>query len=167
MGTKIYKANINEELRWKPNNRQSQPSIATNVFSSPLYKLASSVTKHPPNSFTFLQPFTRSSHMTQDDWKNWLWVFYVFVFSSSFGCNFSTHRDSTLLLAQSAGVVECIDCISAEDHVPNKYAVYGTKQSDGEVPVMLKHGVPLHSNCSQVHCGTKWKLMKWSNLWLR
>ena len=41
-------------------------------------------------------------------------------------------------IAQSAGAVEYTDCTSAEgyDH-PNECPVYDSKQSDGEVPVML------------------------------
>ena len=47
---------------------------------------------------------------------------------------------SFLLLAQSSGAVEYTDCISAEGKdplPPNECPVYDTKQSDGEVPVML------------------------------
>ena len=42
--------------------------------------------------------------------------------------------------AQSAGVVEYNDCISAKRYTanPNEYPGYDTKQSDGEVPVMLE-----------------------------
>ena len=44
-----------------------------------------------------------------------------------------------ILLVLSAGVAEYTDCISAEGQVsPNDCPNYGTKQSDGEVPVMLK-----------------------------
>ena len=44
------------------------------------------------------------------------------------------------LIAQSAGAVEYTDCISAEGvkPSPNECPGYGTKQSDGEVPVMLE-----------------------------
>ena len=38
----------------------------------------------------------------------------------------------------------------------NECSGYDTKQSDGEVPVMLECGVPLHCHCSQVHSGPKW-----------
>ena len=43
-------------------------------------------------------------------------------------------------LAQSAGVVDYTDCISAEgwDRSPNECPNYDTEQSDGEVPVMLE-----------------------------
>ena len=37
----------------------------------------------------------------------------------------------------SAGAVEFTDCISAEGYPPNKCLEYDTKQSDGEVPVIL------------------------------
>ena len=41
--------------------------------------------------------------------------------------------------AQSAGPVEYTDCTSAEGKTPtNEYPGYDTKQSDGEVPVMLE-----------------------------
>ena len=41
-------------------------------------------------------------------------------------------------LAWLAGAVEYTDCTSAEGQDPtNEYPVYDTKQSDGEVPVML------------------------------
>ena len=45
----------------------------------------------------------------------------------------------TLCIAQSAGAVEYTDCTSAEglDPPPNECPDYDTKQSDGEVPVML------------------------------
>ena len=52
--------------------------------------------------------------------------------------------ESTLLpknkITQSAGTVEYTDCISAEglDSPHNKCPGYDTKQSDGEVPVMLE-----------------------------
>ena len=41
-----------------------------------------------------------------------------------------------LIIAQSAGAVEYTDCISA-DPLPNECPGYDTKQSDGEVPLML------------------------------
>ena len=42
-------------------------------------------------------------------------------------------------MAQSAGVVEYTDCISAEGYdFPNECPTYHSKQSDGEVPVNLK-----------------------------
>ena len=43
--------------------------------------------------------------------------------------------------------------------LPNECPRYDTKQSDGEVPVMLELwecGVPLHDHCSQVHSGPEW-----------
>ena len=44
-----------------------------------------------------------------------------------------------LLLAQSAGAVEYTDCFSAEGKTPtNECPRYDTKQSDGEVPVILE-----------------------------
>ena len=53
------------------------------------------------------------------------------------------HWSSMLLnvfsFVQSAGTVEYTDCISAEGQdTSNEFPVYDTKQSDGEVPVMLK-----------------------------
>ena len=47
---------------------------------------------------------------------------------------------STLVgLAQLAGVAEYINCFSAEGYdFPNECPGYDTKQSDGEVPVMLE-----------------------------
>ena len=47
---------------------------------------------------------------------------------------------SVLIIAQSAGDVEYTDCFSAEgyDPPPNECPGYGTKQSDGEVPVILE-----------------------------
>ncbi len=43
-------------------------------------------------------------------------------------------------VAQSAGVAEYTNCISAEEQdSPNEHPVYDTKQSDGEVPVTLEH----------------------------
>ena len=43
-------------------------------------------------------------------------------------------------IAQFAGAVEYTDCISAEGYDPpdNECPAYDTKQSDGEVPVMLE-----------------------------
>ena len=41
-------------------------------------------------------------------------------------------------LAQSAGAVEYTDCTSAEGYPHNKCPGYDTKQSDGEVLVMLE-----------------------------
>ena len=40
-----------------------------------------------------------------------------------------------------SGAVEYTDCISAVEYgppTPNEYPAYDTKQSDGEVPVMLE-----------------------------
>ena len=43
------------------------------------------------------------------------------------------------MFAQSAGAIEYVDCISAERwDSPNECAEYDTKQSNGEVPVMLE-----------------------------
>ena len=43
------------------------------------------------------------------------------------------------IVAQSAGAVEYIHCISAEGQdSPNEYPGYDSKQSDSEVPVMLE-----------------------------
>ena len=44
------------------------------------------------------------------------------------------------IFAQSAGGVEYTDCFSAEGYdSPNECPGYNTKQSDGEVLVMLEH----------------------------
>ena len=40
-------------------------------------------------------------------------------------------------VAQLTGAVEYTDCFSAEGYPPNECPGYDTKQSDGEVPVML------------------------------
>ena len=40
-------------------------------------------------------------------------------------------------VVHSAGAVEYTDCSSAEGSPPNESPAYDTKQSDGEVPVML------------------------------
>ena len=43
------------------------------------------------------------------------------------------------MVTQSAGAVEYTDCTSAEGrHLSNECPGYETKQSDGEVPVMLE-----------------------------
>ena len=43
------------------------------------------------------------------------------------------------LSAQSAGVVEYTDCVSAEGKTPTQQVSwYDIKQSDGEAPVMLE-----------------------------
>ena len=45
----------------------------------------------------------------------------------------------TLCIAQSAGAVEYTDWTSAEEYDPtNECPAYDTKQSDGEVPVILE-----------------------------
>ena len=46
-------------------------------------------------------------------------------------------NDLLMNLAQSAGAVEYTDCTSAERVRKNECPGYDTKQSDGEVPVML------------------------------
>ena len=48
-----------------------------------------------------------------------------------------SHKPS---IAQSAGAVEYTNCTSAEGKTPlsNKCSGYDTKQSDGEVPVILR-----------------------------
>ena len=43
-----------------------------------------------------------------------------------------------LNIAQSAGAAEYTNYTSAEGYDPNESPGYDTKQSDGEVPVMLK-----------------------------
>ena len=81
-------------------------------------------------------------------------------------------------MAQSAGAAECIDCILSEEVIqsagaveytncissegvrppPNECPVYDTKQSDGEVLVILELwecGVLLHCHRSQFHSGPK------------
>ena len=55
-------------------------------------------------------------------------------------------------MAQLAGAAEYTNCISAEGlNYSNECSGYDTKQSDGEVPVMLEYGVILQCNCSLVH----------------
>ena len=57
------------------------------------------------------------------------------------------------MFAQSAGTIGFTDCFSAEGKdYPNKCPVYDTKQSDGEVPVMLE----LWGMRSQVYSGPEW-----------
>ena len=54
---------------------------------------------------------------------------FSYVTSSLFVCH----------VAQSAGAVEYTDCFSAEGQDPsNECLGYDTKQSDGEIPVMLE-----------------------------
>ena len=43
-----------------------------------------------------------------------------------------------ILFVQSAGAAECTDRTSGEVYPANECPEYDTKQSDGEVPVMLK-----------------------------
>ena len=45
---------------------------------------------------------------------------------------------NNIWIAQSAGTVEYTDSTSAEGYPTNKFPGYDTKQSDGEVPVMLE-----------------------------
>ena len=63
-------------------------------------------------------------------------------------------------IAQSAGAVEYTDFTSSEGLDPrNECPGYDTKQSDGEVPVILGlwgKRAPLHCHCSQVHFGPEW-----------
>ena len=63
-------------------------------------------------------------------------------------------------MAQSAGAVEYTNCIFAEEYnSPNECPRYDTKQSDGEVPVMLElwgMRVPIYCHCYQVHSGLEW-----------
>ena len=44
----------------------------------------------------------------------------------------------TLCIAHLAGAVEYTEFISAESKTPNECSGYDSKQSDGEVPVMLE-----------------------------
>ena len=46
-------------------------------------------------------------------------------------------RQPQIYLGQSAGAVEYTDCFSAEGYPPHECPGYDTKQSDGEVLVML------------------------------
>ena len=47
--------------------------------------------------------------------------------------------ESMLYMAQLAGAVEYTDCTSAEGKISsNECPEYDTKQSDGEIPVMLE-----------------------------
>ena len=43
----------------------------------------------------------------------------------------------TLCIVQSVGALEYTDRTSAEGYTPNERPGYDTKQSDGEIPVML------------------------------
>ena len=51
---------------------------------------------------------------------------------------FPFHLSPFLSIAKLAGAVEYTDCFSAEGYPPNECPGYDTKQSDGEVPVMLE-----------------------------
>ena len=54
-------------------------------------------------------------------------------------CNFQLDKEQQKMVAQSAATVEYTDCFSAEGYdPPNGCPGYDTKQSDGEVSVMLK-----------------------------
>ena len=60
-------------------------------------------------------------------------------------------------IAQSAGAVEYTNCFSAEGYDPTSTS--DTKQSNGEVPVMLGiwgMRITLHCYHSQVHSGPEW-----------
>ena len=51
---------------------------------------------------------------------------------------YNERESLTIKIAQSAGAIEYTDCTSAERYPPpNERPRYDTKQSDGEVPVML------------------------------
>ena len=53
---------------------------------------------------------------------------------------------------------------------PNECPGYDTKQSDGEVPVMLELwecGISLHCHCSQVHSDPEWWHLKGTYLWVK
>ena len=53
--------------------------------------------------------------------------------------NKETRNQTILWISQSAGAVEDIDCTSTEGHdTSNECPSYNTKQSDGEVLVMLE-----------------------------
>ena len=75
-------------------------------------------------------------------------------------------------VTQSAGAGEYTDCTSTEsqDSPPNECPVYDTKQSDGNVPVMLglwgMRGT-LHSHCSHVHSGPVGYLLIEPYLWVK
>ena len=74
----------------------------------------------------------------------------------------TTVANFTYLLPQSARAVERTDCFSAEGYdtpPPNECPWYDTKQSDGEIPVMLelweRWSTP-SCHRSQVHSGPEW-----------
>ena len=74
-------------------------------------------------------------------------------------------------IAQSAVAIEYTDCISAEEEVsPNECPIYDTKQSDGEVPVMLELwecGAPIYCHRSQVHSVSECLHLVGSYLWVK
>ena len=54
----------------------------------------------------------------------------------------STVTRKRLMPTLSAGAVEYVDCISANDYVtPSLYPEYNTKQSDDEAPVLALWGM--------------------------
>ena len=60
---------------------------------------------------------------------------YIYIYICVCVCVLYSHT----VLAQLPGVTEYTDCISTEEQdSPNKCLVFDTKQSDGEVPVMLE-----------------------------
>ena len=61
-------------------------------------------------------------------------------------------------IAQFAGAVECTDCSSAEGYdLPNECPRYDTKQSDGEVPVMLGlWGIAIAPRSTLARSGSTW-----------
>ena len=65
-----------------------------------------------------------------------------------------------ILFVQSTGAVEYTDCTSTEKKdTPNECSGYDTKQSDGQVPIMLELSgtqSTLHCHRFQVHSGPEW-----------
>ena len=60
-------------------------------------------------------------------------------------------------VAQLAEAVEYTNCTPAEgSDTPQQVSWYDTKQSDGEVPVMLELWGILHCHHSQVHSDQEW-----------
>ena len=72
-------------------------------------------------------------------------------------------------LAQPAGVVEYTDCTSAEGQHPpsNECPRYDTKQSDGEVPVMLRLWGMQSTPSLPLLPGPLWPGVVASDLWVK
>ena len=79
-----------------------------------------------------IQPCIRFIKNTLSEINIWLPIKKIYI-----PCSLS-YVNSNGKVAQSAGAVEYTDCTSAEEKpASNESPVYDSKQSDGEVPVML------------------------------